>query len=83
MKGTQRRKLRGTVVSTGMQKTAVVRVDRSMTHPKYKKMYTVSKKYKIHDPEAQARVGAFVEFEEHRPVSKEKRWRYVRMIGSA
>lgn len=76
------RRLRGTVVSTKMQKTTVVRVDRRVAHPKYGKMYTVSKNFKVHDPDAKARVGELVEFEECRPLSKDKRWRYVRTIAA-
>lgn len=72
--------LSGLVVSTKMQKTAVVRIDRRVSHPKYGKMYTLSKKFKIHDPEGKARVGDLVEFEECRPLSKDKRWRYLRTI---
>lgn len=78
-----RRRLRGTVVSTAMQKTAVVRIDRQVTHPKYGKKYAVSKKFKLHDPEAKAHVGDVVEFEECRPISKDKRWRYVRTLTAA
>ena len=74
----QRRTLSGIVTSTAMQKTAVVRIDRRVTHPKYGKMYTVSQKFKVHDPDQKARVGDVVEFEECRPISKEKRWRYRR-----
>lgn len=74
------RRLQGTVVSTKMLKTAVVRIDRRVAHPKYGKMFTVSKKFKIHDPDAKARVGDLVEFEECRPLSKDKRWRYVRTV---
>jgi small subunit ribosomal protein S17 len=77
---TTRRHLRGIVTSTAMQKTAVVRIDRQVTHAKYGKKYTVSKKFKIHDPEAQAKVGDVVEFEECRPISKDKRWRYLRTL---
>lgn len=77
------RVLRGTVTSTAMQKTAVVRIDRQVTHPKYGKKTTVSKKFKIHDPAAKARVGDVVEFEECRPLSKDKRWRYIRTVTAA
>ena len=80
MKATQHRRLRGTVVSTKMEKTAVVRVDRHVAHPKYKKMYTVSKRYKTHDPKGAAHVGDIVEIEECRPISKEKCWRYVQTL---
>ena len=78
-----RRRLRGTVVSTAMQKTAVVQIDRRVAHPKYGKMYTVSKTFKVHDPEAKARVGDLVEIEECRPLSKDKRWRYLQTLTAA
>lgn len=83
MTGIQHRRLRGIVVSTHMQKTAVVRVDRHVTHSKYKKMYTASKRYKVHDPEAKAHLGDLVEFEECRPISKDKRWRFVQTLKAA
>jgi small subunit ribosomal protein S17 len=66
-----------------MAKTAVVRVDRQVTHSKYKKKYTISKRFKVHDPEGKAHVGDVVEFEECRPISKDKRWRYVRTLNAA
>lgn len=83
MKATQHRRLRGIVVSTKMEKTAVVRVDRQVAHPKYKKMYTVSKRYKVHDPKGVAHVGDLVEIEECRPISKEKCWRCIQTLKSA
>ena len=72
-----RRRLVGTVASTKMEKTAVVRVDRTLVHPKYKKRYTVSKRLKAHDPENKAVMGEKVTIEEMRPLSKDKRWRIV------
>lgn len=80
---TKRRRLRGVVISTAMQKSAVVRVDRRLQHPKYGKFYSVSKKYAIHDPENAAKMGALVEIEECRPISRNKRWRYVSTIENA
>lgn len=77
------RRFRGLVVSTKMQKTAVVQIDRRVAHPKYGKMRTISKKFKVHDPEGRARVGDLVEFEECRPLSKDKRWRYVGTLKTA
>jgi len=71
------RKLKGTVVSNKMDKTVVVSVDRVKTHSKYNKQYTVSKKYKVHDPENKAVVGDIVEFIACRPLSKTKRWKLV------
>ncbi len=66
-----------------MQKSAVVRVDRRIQHPKYGKYYSVSKKYSIHDPENTAKIGDLVEIEECRPISRNKRWRYVSTIEAA
>ncbi|MBD3251788.1 30S ribosomal protein S17 [Candidatus Uhrbacteria bacterium] len=83
MTTTKRRRLKGTVVSTKMQSTAVVRVDRQVAHPVYKKMRTVSKKYHVHDPEGAAVPGTVVEFEECRPLSKRKCWRFVRTVTTA
>lgn len=72
-----KRRLIGTVVSTKMAKTAVVKVDRTMVHPKYGKRYTVSQRFKAHDEEGKAVLGAEVVIEETRPYSKDKRWRLV------
>ncbi|PIR47558.1 30S ribosomal protein S17 [Candidatus Uhrbacteria bacterium CG10_big_fil_rev_8_21_14_0_10_50_16] len=78
-----RRRFTGTVVSDRMDKTVVVRVDSPKMHPKYKKRYTTSKKYKVHDEENQCAVGDTVSFVECRPLSKDKRWRIVRSADSA
>lgn len=67
----------GVVVSTKMQKTIVVRVDRVKTHPKYGKQYRVSQRFKVHDPSGNTLLGAHVMIEECRPLSKDKRWRLV------
>lgn len=81
--GQRRRRLEGVVVSVKMEKTAVVRVDRRVAHPKYEKYFTVSKRYKAHDDKRRAKVGDVVEIEETRPLSKEKRWRYCRTLKAA
>lgn len=72
-----KRKFEGVVASNKADKTIVVRVDRIKKHPKYKKRYTVSKKYKVHDEKNQFREGDKVSFVECRPLSKEKRWRVL------
>jgi small subunit ribosomal protein S17 len=74
----QTRRLEGTVVSTAMAKTVVVRVDRVTYHPKYHKQYTVSKKYKAHNEDDAIRVGQVVTIEACRPISKDKKWRVVK-----
>lgn len=74
---TRKRQLTGTVVSDKMQKTIVVKVDRVKTHPKYKKQYVVSKRYKVHDEKNEYKSGERVTFVESKPYSKDKRWRVV------
>lgn len=77
-----KRRLSGTVVSDKMQKTVVVEVVRFKAHPKYKKRYRISKKYKAHDGKGEHHAGDKVIIEECRPLSKDKRWRVVEKTGS-
>lgn len=77
------RTLEGVVLSTAMQKTAVVRVDRLRKHPKYERRYRVSKKYKAHNEDTTLMVGDAVAIEECRPLSRDKRWRVVRKLAMA
>lgn len=69
--------LQGTVVSNKMQKTVIVKVDRFVMHPKYKKYITISKKYKVHDEEGKHAVGDKVAIVETRPISKDKHFKVV------
>ena len=62
----------GVVVSQKMKDTAVVSVMRFVQHPKYKKYYKVSKKFKAHNPGNTAKVGDKVNIKETRPISKDK-----------
>lgn len=72
-----RRRLTGTVVSEAMDKTVVVRVERTVMHPKYHKRSVVGKRYSAHDEENAYKVGDTVSIEECRPYSKMKRWRVL------
>lgn len=76
-----KRTFRGEVISCKMNQTAVAKVDRVKKHPKYGKRYRVSRKYKVHDERNECRVGQTILFEECRPLSKEKRWRLVQIVG--
>ncbi len=67
----------GTVVSDKMDKTVVVEIVTLKTHPKYKKQYKSSKKYKAHDEENKFKIGDKVAIIESRPYSKDKRWTAV------
>ena len=77
----QMRKVRtGEVVSTTMDKTAVVELVWKIRHPKYRKqMRRVTKLY-LHDPEQQCRVGDLVKIQETRPISKTKHWRLLEIL---
>ncbi len=70
-------KFTGIVVSDKMAKTIVVRIDRKVSHPQYKKSYTVSKKFKVHDENKKFKVGDTVTFIGCRPMSKDKKWRVI------
>lgn len=69
--------LKGTIVSDKMNKTVVVEVSRMKKHPKYKKYYSVTKKFKAHDEEGQYHTGDKVLIQETKPLSKEKNWRVI------
>ncbi|MFH1233097.1 MAG: 30S ribosomal protein S17 [Patescibacteria group bacterium] len=69
-----KRKFNGVVTSDKMDKTIVVSVDRVKIHSRYKKRYTISKKYKVHDEKNQYKEGDKVQFIETRPISKDKKW---------
>lgn len=73
----QKRKLTGLVVSDKMDKTLVVRVDRVKVHPLYKKRYTASKRYKVHDEKNQFKNDDWVVFVGCRPLSRGKKWRVL------
>lgn len=72
-----RKTRKGVVVSNKMQKTVVVKVDRTIRHDRYDKVITRSKKYYAHDEANTAREGDVVLIMETRPMSKLKRWRVV------
>jgi small subunit ribosomal protein S17 len=69
-----KRILQGVVVSDACDKTVIVRVERRVMHPVYKKYITRSKKYAAHDELNAIKAGATVRIEESRPISKRKRW---------
>ena len=72
-----KRILQGVVVSDAMDKTIVVRVERRVMHPVYKKFIRRSKKYSAHDETNSCKVGDVVRIEECRPISKNKCWMVV------
>jgi small subunit ribosomal protein S17 len=79
-----RRKVRvGVVVSDKMDKTVLVRIDRRVRHPLYKKTVARSSKLAAHDETNDAHVGDMVKVMETRPLSKSKRWRVVEIVERA
>ena len=73
----------GRVVSDKMQKTVIVEVSRRGRHPVYKKIVQHSVRYKAHDERGEAHAGDTVLIAETRPLSKDKRWRVVRVVEKA
>ena len=73
----EKRQLVGEVVSTKMNKTIVVKVDRKFPHKVYKKLITRSKKYYVHDFNESCGLGDIVKIIESKPLSKLKRWRIL------
>jgi small subunit ribosomal protein S17 len=81
---TQRRKVRiGKVVSDRMDKTIVVSIERLVKHPIYGRYVRRRKKFKVHDEKNECRVGDIIRFKETRPLSKDKRWRFLEFIERA
>ncbi|HHY65080.1 MAG TPA: 30S ribosomal protein S17 [Clostridiaceae bacterium] len=73
----------GTVVSNKMDKTIVVAVVDSVRHPLLKKIIKKTYKLKAHDENNECNIGDRVEVMETRPLSKDKRWRLVRIVEKA
>lgn len=78
-----KRIFRGQVVSDKMDKTVVVRVERTYIHPLLEKVIRTSKKYKVHDESETAHLGDVVEIYEGRPVSKTKYMYLARVVESS
>ena len=72
-----RRVLQGPVVSDRNDKTVVVRVERQVMHPVYKKYVRKSNKFHAHDENNRFKMGDIVRIRECRPLSKLKRWEVV------
>lgn len=78
-----RRVMIGQVVSTKMDKTITVRVERVVTHPLYKKYIQRSGKFLAHDADNACKEGDMVAIEECRPISRRKRWRLQKIVERA
>ena len=79
-----RRKVRlGRVVSDKMDKTVVVKIERTMRHPLYERIIKTSSKLYAHDEGNEARIGDLVRVMETRPLSTQKCWRLVEIVEKA
>ena len=76
----KKKTMTGFVVSSKMDKTVVVKVERRFAHPVFKKIVKTTKKYKVHDEKNECVGGDFIRFQESRPLSKEKRWRLLGVV---
>ena len=70
----------GVVVSNNMDKSIVVKIERKIKHPIYKKTIKRSKKYIAHDEKNQCQIGDLVQIAECRPLSKRKRFRLHKLL---
>ena len=73
----------GVVVSSKMDKTAIVKVSEFAPHPKYKKIIETTKNYKAHDANNECQVGDVVRIVESKPISGDKRWSLVEIVEKA
>jgi small subunit ribosomal protein S17 len=71
----------GKVISNKMDKTVVVAVTRTYQHSVYKKTVKKVSKFKAHDETNQCRIGDEVKITETRPLSKDKRWLVLEILG--
>lgn len=78
-----RKKRSGLVVSDRMQKTVVVSIERTVLHPRYKKVLKRRTKVKAHDESNQCHIGDRVLIVECRPLSRDKRWRVSKVLEQA
>ncbi len=73
-----KRVLQGVVTSDKGDKTVVVKVERRVRHPIYKKIIRRSKTFMAHDEENSVKIGDIVRIRECRPISKRKAWEVIK-----
>lgn len=77
----EQRVIQGTVVSDKMDKTVVVAVTHRKKHRLYHKVMTLTTRFKAHDEANTCRLGDTVRIIESRPLSRDKRWRVLEVLG--
>jgi len=83
LKRTLRKERTGVVVSSKMDKSIVVAVERKVKHPKYGKFIKMTTRFMAHDEKNECGVGDTVLIAETRPLSKNKNWRLKQVIEKA
>ena len=78
-----RRERIGVVVSSSMEKSIIITVNRKVKHPIYGKFVNKTSRFMAHDEENTCNVGDTVKISETRPISKSKRWRLIEIIERA
>ena len=74
------RSLQGRVVSDKMNKSITVQIERKVKHPLYGKYIRRSTKVHAHDENNECQIGDVVVVEQCRPLSKLKKWRFVKLV---
>ena len=73
----------GVVVSNKMQKTIVIKIENRYPHPIYSKTMLRTKKYLAHDELEECNIGDQVLIQECRPLSRRKRWKFIKIISKS
>ena len=73
----------GLVVSNKMQKTIVIKIENRYPHPIYSKTMLRTKKYLAHDELEECNIGDQVLIQECRPLSRRKRWKFIKIISKS
>ena len=73
--------LKGVIISDKMDKTVVVSVERLKEHPVYRKKFKINRHFQAHDPKNEFKEGETVEIIESRPISKNKHWQVLRRLA--
>ena len=78
-----RKEREGVVTKDRMNKTIVVRIERTVRHPEYRRVVRRAMTVKAHDETNQACIGDLVRIHETRPISKQKNWRLLCVLKTA
>ena len=73
----------GTVIKNKMDKSVIIAIERKVAHPIYKKYFKKTTKLMAHDENNECGIGDVVKIMETRPLSKNKKWRFVEVVEKA